>query len=160
MSQGDDLAPWLERARLEASHGEELADHPRKAVGLLGDDPEPPIRAVAAELVGVGADARERRLEVVADATEEVVLRRIELEQLAVLGLDSGEQLGIPDRDGDLAGEELEQILIGPLPDPCRRQMSDEDPELLAAELEGGPDRERFAGDPLLGRDLARTDEE
>ena len=34
----------------------------------------------AAELLGVAADARERRLEVVADAAQEVVLRRVELE--------------------------------------------------------------------------------
>ena len=50
------------------------------------------------ELLGVRADARQRRLEVVADAAQEVVLGRVELEQLRVLRLDRGEQLGVADR--------------------------------------------------------------
>ena len=102
------------------------------------------------ELVGVRPDARQRRLEVVADAAQEVVLGGVELEELGVLRLDLGEQLGVPDRDRDLAREQLEQVLVGALPRPGRRQVPDEHAELLVADLEDGPDRQRLAGDPLL----------
>ena len=44
---------------------------------------EPAVGRIGPELVGVGPDARQRRLEVVADAAQEVVLRRVELEELA-----------------------------------------------------------------------------
>ena len=94
---------------------------PRRRSGLLGR-----------ELLGVAADARERRLEVVADAAQEVVLRRVELDEPAVLGLDLGEQLGVADRDRDLAREQLEQVLVGALPAPRRRQVPDEHAEVLA----------------------------
>ena len=49
-----------------------------------------------------------------------------------VLGLDRGEQLGVPDRDRHLAGEQLEQVLVGALPEPGRRQLADEHAEVLA----------------------------
>ena len=108
----------------------------------------------SAELLGVGPDARQRRLEVVADAAQEVVLRRVELEELGVLRLDLGEQLGVPDRDRDLAREQLEQVLVGALPAPRRRQVSDQD-----ARASSPPARRtarigtRLAGDALLDRD-------
>ncbi len=152
MGEGDDLAAGLEGAGLEAGHGQELADHPRQPVGLLGDDPEPAIRPVADELLGVRPDAGQRRLEVVADAAEEVVLGGVELEELAVLGLDLGEQLAIPDRHRDLAREQLEEVLVGALPQARRRQVTDEDAELLPAEPEDGADRQGLPGDPLLRR--------
>ena len=126
MREGDDFAARLERAGLESGDGQQLADHPRQPVGLLADDPEPSVRPVAAELVGVGPDARQRRLEVVAHAAQEVVLRGVELEQLAVLRLDLGEQLGIADRDRDLAREQLEEVLVGALPAAGRRQVPDQ----------------------------------
>src|SRR5260370_308502 len=58
--QREDLGPRLQRPGLEARHGQELANHPRQPVGLLGDDREAPIRVVGRELVGIGPDARER----------------------------------------------------------------------------------------------------
>ena len=93
----------------------------------------------SSELVGVGADAGQRRLEVVADAAEEVVLGRIELEQLGVLGLDLGEQLGVPDGDRDLAREQLEEVLVGALPAPRRRQVTDEDTRVPPRRRAGRP---------------------
>ena len=73
------------------------------------------------ELLGMGADAGQRRLEVVADAAQELVLRRVELDELGVLRLDLGEQLGVADRDRDLAREQLEQVLVGALPATASR---------------------------------------
>ena len=35
-----------EGPRLEPGHGQQLADHPRQPLGLLGDDPEAPVRTV------------------------------------------------------------------------------------------------------------------
>ena len=71
---------------------------------------------VLVELLGVRPDARQRRLEVVAHAAQEVVLGGVELEQLLVLGLDRGEQLGVADGRGHLAREQLEQVLVGAAP--------------------------------------------
>ena len=73
-----DLEPGPQRARLDPAHRQQLADHPRQPVGLLGDDPEAPVRRVRRQLLRVAADARERRLEVVRDAAQEVVLRLVE----------------------------------------------------------------------------------
>ena len=110
----NDLAPGVERPGLEPGHGQQLADHP--ATGDPDCSAMIPSRRSGrsfCDLVGVGADARQRRLEVVTDAAEEVVLRGIELEELGVLGLDRGEQLGVADRDGDLARKEFEEVLVG-----------------------------------------------
>ena len=54
--------------------------------------------------------------------------------------LDPGEQLGVPDRDRDLAGEQLEQVLVGPLPRRVAGRWPTSTPELLAAGAEDGPD--------------------
>ncbi len=96
----------MERPRLESRDGQQLPDHAREPLRLLRDDAEPSIGAVLIELIGVGADAGQRGLEVVADAAQEVVLGRIELGQLGVLRLDLAEQLRVADGDGDLAGEQ------------------------------------------------------
>ena len=63
-------------------HRHELADDPVQPVGLLDDDPEPLVGSLRPHLLGVGADARERRLQVVADAAQELVLRLVELDEL------------------------------------------------------------------------------
>ena len=115
--EGEDVGLGPERPGLEPADRQQLADHPAQPVGLLGDDPEATVRTLGGEPLGVGADARERRLEVVADPAQEVVLGGVELEEPGVLGTDPFEQLGVPDRDPDLAGEQLEEVLVGPIPD-------------------------------------------
>ena len=102
------------------------------------------------ELVGVGPDARERRLEVVAHAAQEVVLGGVELEELGVLGLDLGEELGIAQRDPDLGGEDLEEVLVGALPCPHGGQVPEQDADPLVAGAQVGPDGPGHARDPLL----------
>jgi len=129
-----DLGLVLQRTRLEARHGQQLADHPRQPVGLLGDDREAAVGPVVRELLGVRPDARERRLEVVAHAPQEVVLRRVELEELGVLRIHSLEQLGVPDRHRDLRGEQVEEVLIGCLPRARRRQPSDDEAQGFLAD--------------------------
>jgi hypothetical protein len=95
----------------------------------------------------------------VADAPQEVVLRRVQLEELDVLGLHPGEELCIPDRDRDLAREQVEEILVGALPATRRRQASEENADGLPPDAELRPNRPRLAGDALLQRDLTRVDE-
>ena len=89
-----------------------------------------------------------------ADAAQEVVLGGIEFEQLGVLRLHLAEQLGIADGDRDLAGEEVEQVLIGSLPGSSRRQAPHEDAERVTPDAEVRTDRPRLTGDGLLRRDL------
>ena len=69
-------------------------------------------------------------------------------------------QLGVADRRRDLDREQLEQVLVGALPAPRRGQVAHDDAELLARGDEVRPDRDRVARDDLLGRDLARIDEQ
>ena len=107
----EDLLPRPQRAGLDPADGQQLADHPAEPVRLLGDDPEPPVRPLRLELLRVAADAGERRLEVVRDAAQEVVLRLVELDQPAVLVLDPRVQLGVADRRRDLDREQLQQVL-------------------------------------------------
>ncbi len=76
----------------------------------------------------------------------------VELHQLLPLPLDLLEQLEVPDRDRDLAGVQLEEVLVGGIPAPRRRQMADEDAEPLVRQRQDGPDRARLAGDVLLDR--------
>ena len=95
-----------------------------------------------------------------AHAAQEVVFRSVELDQLGVLGLDPGEQLGVPDRDGDLAGVQLEQVLIGPVPLPRRGEVAHDHAELFGADVEDGSNRQGLAGDPLLRRHRGGVDEE
>jgi hypothetical protein len=117
------------------------------------------VRPVAAELVRVGPDARQRRLEVVADAAKEVVLDGIQLEELGVLGLDHGEELGVPDRDRDLAGEQLEEVLVAALPRSRGRQVAHEHADLLAANPKNRADGARIPRDVLLDRNGSRIHE-
>ena len=48
--------------------------------------------------------------------------------QLRVLGLHPREQLGVAHRDRDLEREQIEQVLVRPLPAPRRGQVADETP--------------------------------
>ena len=57
-------------------------------------------------------------------------------------------------------GEQLEQVLVGALPGPGRRQVADEHAQPLVADPQVGPDRTRLAGDELLGRDGRRIDQD
>src|SRR5215213_9060845 len=85
--QGKDLRRGLQRAGFEARHGDQLADDPVQAVGLLDDDREPRVRPLRAQDLRVRPDARQRRLEVVADPPEELVLRLVKLAELLRLPL-------------------------------------------------------------------------
>src|SRR4029079_15328618 len=81
-----DLLGGPQRAGLEPRRRHQLADDAVQPIGLLDDDREARVRLLRAHLLGVGADARQRRLEVVADAAEELVLGLVELdESLATL---------------------------------------------------------------------------
>ena len=88
-----------------------------------------------------------------ADAPQEVVLDLAQLAQLLVLVLDLVEQLGVADGDADLAGVQVEQRLVGALPCPRRRQAGQQQAEALVAGAQLGADRDRDAGDALLGLD-------
>src|SRR5215207_9235628 len=80
-AQAQDLEARSERPGLQPRDREELADHPGEPLRLLGDDRETSIGPLLLELLGVGADAGQRRLEVVADAAQEVVLRGVQLHE-------------------------------------------------------------------------------
>jgi hypothetical protein len=86
----------------------------------------------------------------VADAAQEVVLGGVELAQLAVLRLDPGIQLGVPDRGRHLAREQLEQVLVGAFPATRGRQPPDEDAHVLAPGAHHRPQRTRDARHDLL----------
>lgn len=134
--------------------GQQLTNHSGQPLGLLADDPEASIRPIQLQLLGIGPDAGQRRLEVVADPAQEVVLGRVQLQELLVLGLHLREQLRIPDRRRHLACEQLEQVLVGPLPAPRRRQSTDKDAEILAAGSKHRPKRTRDPGHDLLGLEV------
>ena len=101
--------------------------------------PEPAVGPVLFELVRVRPDAGERGLQVVADAAQEVVLGGVEFQQLGVLRLDLLEQLGVPDADRDLAGEQVQQVLVRALPAPRRRQPAKQDTELVRPDPQAAP---------------------
>ena len=149
-----------QRARLDPAHRQQLADHPRQAVRLLGDDPEAPVGRVRGQLLRIAADARERRLEVVRDAAQEVVLRLVEVPQAPVLVLHPRVQLRVPDRRRHLDREQLQQVLVGALPVAGGREMADDDPDRLAGRDEVRSDGHRIPGNDLLGGDLAGIDEQ
>ena len=156
-----DLDPGPQRARLDPAHRQQLADHPRQPVGLLGDDPEAPVRRVRRQLLRVAADARERRLEVVRHAAQEVVLGLVELDQAPVLVLDPRVQLGVADRRRRPRSRTARTGPGRPAPSgawPGRWPTTT--PSCSPGGDEVGPDRDRVAGDDLLGRDLARVDEQ
>ena len=72
------LQPRAQRPGLDAADGQELADHAREAVDLLGHDVQPPVGPFGCQLLGVAADAGQRGLQVVRDAAQEVVLGLVE----------------------------------------------------------------------------------
>jgi hypothetical protein len=137
-----------------------VSNHPREALGLLGDDRQAPIRVLFLELLGERPDAGQRGLEVVAHPAQEVVFRGIELDQAGVLIGHALEQLGIPDGDADLGTEQLEQALVGGLPGPGRRQVTDDQAQPLLAGPQLGPDRAGIARDHLLVLDRGRVDQQ
>ena len=116
--------------------------------------------SVAPKLVRVCPDARQRRLQVVADPAQEVVLRRVELEELGVLRLDPLVELGVADRDGDLAGEQFEQVLIGASPGPEWRHATQEQPDRLVAGPQDRAERAHLAGHHLLDGKVVRVAQE
>ena len=115
---GEDVGGRPGRLRFEPADEQQLLDHPRQPVGLVRDDRQPRVGLLIGrrERLGVRPDRGQRRLQVVADAAQEVVLDLAQLAQLDVLLLDLGEQLGVADGDADLAGVQVEQGLVGPLP--------------------------------------------
>ena len=95
-----------------------------------------------------------------ADPPQEVVLRRVELEELGVLRLDPLVQLRVADRDRDLAGEQLEQVLIGAGPGPEWRQPAQEQPDRLVAGPQDRTERAHLAGHDLLDGKVVRVAQE
>ena len=95
-----------------------------------------------------------------ADPPQEVVLRRVELEKLGILRLDPLVQLRVADRDGDLAGEQLEQVLVGAGPGPEWRQPAKEQPDRLVAGPQYRPERAHLAGHHLLDGEVVRVAQE
>ena len=94
-----------------------------------------------------------------AHAPQEVVLDLAQSAELFVLVLDLVEQLGIPDRDADLARVQVKQGLIGALPGLRRGEARQEQPEALVAGAQLGADRDRDARDAFVGLDAVRIDE-
>ncbi len=158
--QRDHLGSRVDRARLEPRDGQQLPDHPRQALGLFGDDAESLVGPVELELLGVRADARQRCLEAVADAAQEVVLGRVELEELRILGCDLAEQLGVADRHRKLAGEQLQEVLVRPLPGARGRQASHEHAQVFVTDPQDGSQRARFTGHDLVRRHRRRVPED
>src|SRR6185503_15785679 len=108
-----------------------------------------------ADLFRVDSDARQRRLQVVAAPAEEFVLRLVQLDEAPALLLDLVEQLDVPDRHRDLAGIELEEILVRGVPGASRGHMTDEHADALVREREHGTQRPSLARDRLLLLNLA-----
>ena len=99
--------------------------------------------ASAGQLVGVGADARQRRLQVVGDAAQEVVLGRVELPQALVLVVHAREQLGVAQAHADDRREQLEEVLVGALPARGGRGVAHQQAERLGPGAKVGADRQR-----------------
>ena len=78
------------------------------------------------ELVGVGPDAGERRLEVVADAAQEVVLGRVELaSSWAFCASTCANSWALRTATATWLGEQVEQVLVGALPATRGRQSAE-----------------------------------
>ena len=92
-----------------------------------------------------------------ADPAQEVVLRRVELEELGVLRLDPLVQLRVADRDCDLARVQLEQVLIGACPGPEWRQPAQEQADRLVAGPQDRAERAHLAGHHLLDGEVVRV---
>ena len=144
-----------EHAGLETGDREQLPDEARQAARLLGHDCQAAVRFLVrscrSHLVHVGADAGQRRLQIVADASQELVLGRVQFEQPGVLTLDLAEQLGIAQGHADFAREQLEQILVGVLPARVAGRWPTSTPSGSAPARTRGPHRARIARHPLLG---------
>ena len=134
-ADGQDIGLRTDRLRVEAADDQQLLDHPRQPVRLLRDDRQTWVdgcRRIGDQVrlrqrVGVRTDPGERRLQVVADAAQEVILDLAQRPELGVLRLDLIDQLGVPDGDSDLDREQVQQRLVGPLPRPGRRQAREEE---------------------------------
>ena len=159
-----------ERLRVESADEQELLDHPRQPVGLLGDDRQAWVdrgtgigdRVRLRHRLGVRLDPRQRRLQVVADAAQEVVL---DLAQRSGAGRSapatwsnsSAFRMATPIS----LAIEVEERLVGALPRLRRRQARDqEQAHPIVAGPQLGADRQRDAGDPLLRFDAVGVDEQ
>ncbi len=88
-----------------------------------------------------------------ADTAQELVLRGVELEQLGVLRLDLREQLGVSHGDGDMVGEQVQQVLVGSFPAAGGGQPAEQHAEDVAARAQDRSQRPGFTRDGVLDRD-------
>ena len=84
---------------------------------------------------------------------QEVVLGGIEGHETGGLFLDLTEQLGIPDGNGNLAGIELQEVLIRPIPRSRRGEMTHQYADSLVRQGKNRADLPGFAGHDLPDRD-------
>ncbi|MBP1706219.1 MAG: hypothetical protein H6Q36_1958 [Chloroflexi bacterium] len=92
-----------------------------------------------------------------AHPAKELVLGRVERDEPFVLGLDPGEQLGVAKGNTGEAGEEVEQVLVCPIPGGGGGSPADEDAQDLGAGPDLRADGEGIAGHPLFLRGLGRV---
>ncbi len=121
-----------ERARVDASRIEQVADEAAHVVGLVGDDPEElahlrrvQVRRGLQQRGGRTLDGGQRRAQLVADHTEEVGPQPLELLD-GLAGERPGRRLltgvvgGLADAGGLRAGRRAVPGLVrGPGPNPC-----------------------------------------
>ena len=132
----------MERARLKLRYRQQLRHETGEPVGLLDDDAQARVGVLFRELGREAADGRQRRLEVVADAAQELLL---ELGQ----ALHLAEELGRPDSRRQLHAEDAQEVGIGFTPLPRRDLRGDQTSDLVIADGQGCRDLEGFARDPF-----------
>jgi len=110
----EDLLARTQGTDLQPRDGQQLADHPAQPICLLGDRLEVDARRdvdplALLQLGRQGADAGERRLQVVGDAPQEVGLHRGHAVELISLGAQTPIQERMLDRGGRVLAEQAEE---------------------------------------------------
>ncbi len=178
-AEGEDLGHRAEHPGVETAHREELADHPGEALALLGDDRQAPVGGrpargrprplafgpasrglLGGELVGVRPDSGQRRLQVVGDAAQEVVLLGVELDQPLVLGLHATSRSASRRATARLAANSSRRSWSAGSQRVVAGAWPTRTPATSPPGAQVGPDRLRLAGDALLVLQVVRVAED